>query len=105
LGLEALDEGEEGFGDGAGFGDGVGDGDVGDFGAFEDDEATEFSRVDEVDGGDAVTGGEHAVVGRGRAAALGVAEIDAAGFVASALFDLFGEGLADAAEAGVAEGV
>jgi hypothetical protein len=46
FGLEALDEVEEAFGDGAGFGDGVGDGDVGDFGAFEDYEAAEFLLVD-----------------------------------------------------------
>ena len=61
--------------------------------------------MDEVDGGDAVTGGEHAVVGGGRAAALGVAEVDGAGFVAGALFDFFGEDLADARESDVAEGV
>ena len=65
----------------------------------------ELTGVDEIDGGEAVAGGEHAVVGRGGASALGVAEVDAAGLVAGTLLDLFGEDLADAAEADVAEGV
>jgi hypothetical protein len=61
--------------------------------------------VDEVDRGHAVARGQHAVERRGSAAALGVAEVDAARLVAGALLDLLRQRLADAAEPRVPEGV
>src|ERR1700761_2944764 len=105
LRLERCLYGEEVIADGARFRDGFLERDVGDLRALEDDETAELAGVHEVDGSDAVARGEHAVVGRGRAAALGVAEVDAARFIAGALLDLFGERLPDPRKTSVAEGV
>ncbi len=64
-----------------------------------------FLLVHHVDGVQAVALAEDAVVGRGNAAALGVAQVDGAGFIAGLLLDELGERFADAGEARVAEGV
>ena len=66
---------------------------------------TQQSLFDHVDGGETIACREHAVVGRGRASALGVAQVHRAGFVASPLLDLLGQCLANAAESCVSEGV
>ena len=60
---------------------------------------------DQAAGAQAEPGGEDAVVGAGRPAALEVAEDDAAGLVAGLVLDQLGDGVADAAEPDVAEGV
>ena len=55
---------------------------------------------DEMAGGEAEPGGEDAVVGAGRAAALEVAEDDAAGLEAGLVLDLLGDDVADARRGG-----
>src|ERR1039457_5190815 len=60
-------------------GDGILDGDIGDVQAVEHGDAAPLLVVDHVDGMQAVALAEDAVVGRGNAAALGVAQIDGAG--------------------------
>ena len=71
--------------------------------AVEDGDAAPLLLVHHVDGVQAVTLAEHAIVGRGNAAALRVAEIHGAGLKAGLLLDQFGERLADAGKARVAE--
>ena len=73
--------------------------------AAEDGDAAPLLLVDHVDGVQAVTLAEEAVVGRGNAAALGMAQVDGAGFKAGLLLDQVGQGLADAGKARVAEGI
>ena len=104
-GLQAPNDGQEVLTDGACFGYGVFKRDVGDGGALENNETAKVAGVDKVDSGDAVPRREHAVVGGWGPAALSVAEVNGAGFVASAFLDLLGEDLADAGEADVAKGV
>ena len=105
LGFEVGDYVEEALVEAAVGGDGFLDGDVGDVGAVEDGDAAPLFVVDHVDGVQAVALAEDAVEGGGNAAALGVAQVDGAGFKAGLLLDELGEGFADAGEAGVAEGV
>src|SRR5690606_8792597 len=76
-----------------------------DFGAAQGDHLAEVLVVDRGDGVQAQPGGQHPVEGGRRTAALHVAQDHRAGFLAGARLDLFGEALADAAEADVAEGV
>ena len=73
--------------------------------AVKNGDAAPLLLVHHVDGVQAVALGENAVVGRGNAAALGVAQIDGASFVAGFLLDKVGERFADAREASVAERV
>ncbi len=105
LGFEVGDHVEEALVEAAVGGDGFLDGDVGDVEAFEDGDAAPLLFVHHVDGVQAVALAEHAVVGRGNAAALGVAQVDGAGLIAGFLFDQLGERFADAGEARVAEGI
>ena len=81
------------------------DGDVGDVGTFEDGNATPLLLVDHVDGVEAVTLPQDAIEGRGRAATLGVAEVDGAGLEAGLLFNKLRQGLADAGQTRMAEGI
>ncbi len=105
FGFEIGDHVEEALVEAAIGGDGFLDGDVGDFGSVEDGDAAPLLFVHHVDGVETIALAEQAIVCGGHAAALGVAEVDGAGFVAGLLFDELGEGFADAGEAGVAEGV
>ena len=73
--------------------------------AVEDGDAAPLLLVHHVDGVQAVALAEHAIVGRGNAAALGVAQVHGAGFIAGLLLDELGERFANAGEARVAEGV
>src|SRR6202167_4769774 len=86
-------------------GDGVLDGDVGDVEAVKDGDAAPLLLMHHVDGVKAIALRENAVVGRGNSAALGMAEIYGAGFIAGFLFNQLGERFADAGEANVTEGI
>src|SRR5699024_1442814 len=84
---------------------GLGQVDPDDLGALQGHHASERLLVHGLDGVNAQTGGEDTVEGAGGAAALHVAQDHRAGLLAGALLDLLGEGLADAAQTHVAEGV
>lgn len=76
-----------------------GDGDGGEGSAVHGDHEVPAVVGDEFGGGVAELRGQDAVGGARGAAALHVAEDDGTGFQAGGLFDVAGEGLADAAEA------
>jgi len=103
LGFEVGDYVEEALVETAVGGDGFLDGDVSDICAFEDGDAAPLLLVHHVDCMEAVALAEKAIVGRRRAAALGVAEVDGTGFKAGFLLDELSESFADAGETGVAE--
>ena len=75
LGFEIGDHVEEALVEAAIAGDGFLDGDVSDVGSVEDCDAAPLFVVDHVDGVEAVALAQHAIVGRGHAAALGVAQV------------------------------
>ncbi len=105
LRFQVRDHVEEALIEAAVGGDGVLDGDVGDVQALENGDAPPLLVVNHVDGVQAVALAEDAVIGRGNAAALGVAQVDRAGLVAGLLLDQFRQRLADAGEAHMAEGI
>ncbi len=78
------------------FSDGLGDIDELDFAAAQRHHLHEAALGDEVDGGDSEAGAEDAIVGRGRTAALGVAENGNADFLFGANRDGFADQVADA---------
>jgi hypothetical protein len=82
--------------DGFHFSDGLGDVHVLDAAATQRDHLHETTLGDEVDGSDAEAGTENPIIGRGRAAALGVAEDGDAHFFLRALADGFSDEVADA---------
>ena len=91
--------------EGLGRGDGFAEDGFDDLGAGEGDHRAEAALEHQVAGGQAQPGGQHAVVGAGGAAALEVAEDDAAGLEAGLGLDGVRDGIADAAEPGMAERV
>ena len=72
---------------------------------MENGDAAPLLVVNHIDGMEAVALAEHAVVGGGHTTTLGVAQVDGAGLITGLLLDNLSERLADAGEAGMAEGV
>src|ERR1700679_4265494 len=105
LGFKASDHVEETLVKAAIGGDGFLDGDVSDVRALEDGDAAPLALVHHINGVKAVTLAEQTVVRRGHTAALGVAEVHAAGFKAGLLLDELGERFSDPGELRVAEGI
>ena len=90
---------------GSGFCDRILERDVGDLCAAKHDQPAKLALVHQIDGSRSIAGGEHTVIGGRRASALGMSQVHRARFISGFFLDQFCDGLTDAAEAGVTEGV
>ena len=105
LGLQALGKRDQIVANGARLGNRVLQRNAGDLRPAQHDQTTEVALVYQIDRSRAIPRCQHAVVRGGCAAALRVAQVDAAGLVAGLLLDQLRNRLPDAAQPLVPEGI